>query len=74
MVKDACFDREIRSHLKSLCTQGTPAEEPAVPVASDAGLAEVVSAESRHWMNEYIQTDGTPELLFGTESAAGSHI
>lgn len=45
-------------------TRGALADVSAFPLALNAGLAEVVSAGSRHWVCEHLLTDGTVELFF----------
>lgn len=59
-----CVDAYFRPRAEWLVTGGALADFIDIPQILEAGLAEVVSAGSGHWVGEHLFTDGALELLF----------
>lgn len=58
-----CVDADVGLFEESLFAHRTHEEGTGLPVAADAGHAEVVSARDRDGVCKHIQTDGTVHLL-----------
>lgn len=59
-----CIDANVRLLEKDFLAHGAHEEGTGLPVVTNAGHAEVVATGDGHWIGEYIQADGTMDLLF----------
>lgn len=55
-------------------TDGALTQRTAVPVLSDAVLAEVVSTWCTDWICEHFQTNAAQKLVFRQQTAGSRHV